>query len=143
MAKRYMRRDKESRIEAFAMAELAGEKASDWAKRHGVNPRTVRRWRSDPAYQDRLSKARGRMVQQVVTRLATIALDAVGELETLLKTSQTEMVRLQAAKAIIHGLLAVGNFAEVKDQLETVLNRLSEIRGNGQPVSYKLADPTG
>jgi hypothetical protein len=138
-----MKKRTESLVDSLATAELAGEKVSEWGKRYGVAPRTLRRWRSQPAYQERLSKCRGRMVQRVVTRLATIALDAVGELETLLKTSKVEVVRLQAAKAIIHGLLAVGNYAEVRDQLELVLDGLAEIKrgAHDQGVAYSLTKP--
>jgi hypothetical protein len=83
------------------------------------------------------------MVQQVVTRLAALALDAVAELETLLKTSKMEMVRLQAAKAIIHGLLTVGTYSEVQDQLEAVLDGLAEIKrgAHDRGVAYPFTTP--
>jgi hypothetical protein len=127
------------------MAQLTGETPSDWAKRHGVPLRTVRRWRQQPAYQEHLAKCKTQVLQSVVAYLISQAIDSAKEMVRLRDNSDNEMVRLGASKALFHALLTVTNYAEVQDQLALVLDRLAEIKGEAHDrcVTYPvLTSPT-
>jgi hypothetical protein len=131
------------KIVALASAELAGDKLSDWGKQHGVSPRTIRRWRSRPDYQDHLARQQDRVIQGVVLFLTNEALKSARTIVNLRDNSKNEQVSLAASKALLHSFLAVHSYAEGQVKLDTVLDLLSEIKGNGhaQFAPYKLTPP--
>jgi hypothetical protein len=89
-----------NRQEAVALALAVGQAVQEAANTTGVGRRTIYRWFKRPAFRRRIAELRAELFGQAVGRLANLAGTAAQTLAGLLE-SQSETVRLQAARAVL------------------------------------------
>jgi len=115
-----MRRNDAKLIERLA----AGETVTCAAKLTGVSRRTVSRRLADPEFRRMIGEARRRIVDTAAGRLAISMTAAAATLRKLLKTADSDAVRLQAAKAIVELAVRLRDATELEERitiLETAL----------------------
>jgi hypothetical protein len=93
----------EDRVDSILLEKmLAGASVRDAAAAAGCDESTARRhFRQKPELREALEQARRAMLDKAVELAAESAVDAVKTLEDLSKSAESEMVRLNAARAIV------------------------------------------
>jgi hypothetical protein len=91
----------DARQEAVALLLAAGRSVADAASETGAGVRTIRRWLAeDAAFRDRVQEMRTELFALAVGRLSNLSGKAADVLGQLLE-SQTEGIRLQAARSVL------------------------------------------
>ena len=105
-----------------AILALLTERTLDRAAaRCGVNEKTLRRWQTeDASFVEEFEAARAAMFQAGMSRIQTLAGDAVNTLEDLLAATEAPSVRLGAARTI-------AEFGMHQHEAEAILRKLGEI----------------
>jgi hypothetical protein len=94
------------RCEAALIAALsAGAGIAKAAQHAGVSERTVYRRLADAGFRARVDRARAEVVEQVVSRLVAVGALATKTLKKLLRESESESIRLGAARAALDFML--------------------------------------
>lgn len=87
-------------------ALLAGRSPAETAREHGISPRTLRDWQSQPGFRAALVAGQSQLLQQTCVELASAASIAVHTLvEICQDTSQKGSVRVAAAGKLLDLLL--------------------------------------
>jgi hypothetical protein len=117
----------------LAQAIAAGAAIDRWAKSVSVNVRTARRWaRSDPVKR-RVAEIRRRVLEETVGHLSEGARDAALTLRVLIQQSESEGVKLSAARTILDKLIEIENHAALAERIAALEARLESIHEQ-QPV---------
>jgi hypothetical protein len=87
--------------ELLATAIAAGLTFGEAAKRAGVSERTARRRMKDDEFRGQVSEARSAMVSQGVGRVSSLLVDAAETLGELMRSAESESVRLGAARGLL------------------------------------------
>jgi hypothetical protein len=110
-----------------AAADLArGIAAADVAQRLSITTRTIRRWRADGRFIQRVRTVRGEMVRELSGATSAAAMRAVTKLEGLL-ASANECVVLGAAKALLAAASALHRDTDSSDERQEIFRRLEAI----------------
>jgi HEAT repeat protein len=122
-----------------AAALLAsGSLCKDVAAQAGIGERTLRRWRSEPAFKALVADLRSGMVSAAAGRLADGMSAAADVLKALLKDEDAN-VRLKAASKVVELGLRVRSEAEMEERLSRVEALLS---GGGDCGDLECATET-
>jgi hypothetical protein len=113
--------------EALAFALAAGANQTTAAKHAGVTDRTVRNKLKDPAFVALVRQLRDKIRNQTVGLLTASSVEAATSLRKLLK-SKDEATIVSAAKAILAGVVRLGQFDELASRLAAV-EELLKARG--------------
>jgi len=88
---------------------ISADKAGEMV---GVNGRTVRRWREDPAFEDDVRTARTALLGEAVAALGAAAAEAIAVLRSAL-TDDSTALRIRAASVLIGALPTFSEHAEL------------------------------
>lgn len=113
-------------VAAAALAIAEGQSIPGWAKANGLSPRTVQQWAKRPAFVAQVEEIRSRMLDQAIGILANGATNAAVQLRLLIEDSQSETIRLSAARALLADLLSVQSHAELRRELREIKARLDQ-----------------
>ena len=102
--------------EALILHLASGTTVEAAAELAGISRATAFRRLQDPEFQRRVKQARGEMIERAAGHLAAGATEASITLRNLL-ASDSEKVRLAAAKTIIEGVLKVRDATEFEERL--------------------------
>ncbi len=105
-------------------ALVAGRSIAQAAGSAGVTPRTLLRWRGEPAFSDALRVARDAAFADALDELRRVAGDSVRTCERLLKPANKPEVRLGAAKALLGLALRVHEAVTIEERLRVLEARL-------------------
>ncbi|TWU57676.1 hypothetical protein [Rubripirellula reticaptiva] len=72
----------------------------------GISERTAYRRLANPEFRKQINEARQSLRESILARLADAGHDAIGTLNELMVSSEDDRVRFQAAKTLLHSLLA-------------------------------------
>ena len=117
--------------EALILHLASGTTVEAAAELAGISRATAFRRLQDPEFQRRVKQARGEMIERAAGHLAAGATEASITLRNLL-ASDSEKVRLAAAKTIIEGVLKVRDATEFEERLVTLEKLASEQKENKQ-----------
>ena len=115
---------RQRRDELLVVALAKGESNVIAAKLGGCSLRTVDRRLADPTFRDEVQKVRSRLVATAAGRIAGLMDSAADALRELLN-SQTEAIRLSAARAVFDVALKLKECAELEDRLLAVEEKLN------------------
>ena len=107
---------------ALVLALACGKGHAQAARQSGFSARTVARRMREPAFLERVSKARGRLLDDTLDRLKGICLDAAKTLKRLLG-AEAESVRLGAAKSVIEISCKMTETIELQQRIEQLERR--------------------
>ena len=102
--------------EALILHLASGTTVEAAAELAGISRATAFRRLQDPEFQRRIKQTRGEMIERAAGHLAAGATEASITLRNLLG-SDSEKVRLAAAKTIIEGVLKVRDATEFEERL--------------------------
>lgn len=105
--------------EALILALATGLSIPRAAKKAGVGVVTAYRRMEEPAFRQQVTRMRDSLLNEVVGKLVSVALKAVGALEKNL-ASRDEGERRQAAVAVLNSMMAGYTLTEVKRRLEAL-----------------------
>ena len=132
-------------FEALAAYIALGGKATEFATERGIAPRTVQRWRADPALRARVREIRGDTSDQVIGILCKASRLAVLRIASLALKAKNEGVQLSAAQALLklgielkHAYEMEARVAELEADLAALKNPNSDI-----PSLPRIKLPTG
>ena len=112
-----------------------GQSVKDAAKTAGIGERTAHRRMQDGEFRRRLSNLRTRILSESVGKLTAASTTAVRTLEKLMKSAESETVRLGAARAILDRSVSMRESLELAERLERVEEQLEvQIDGSGSPT---------
>ena len=101
----------------------------------GVNERTLRRWLADRDFSAALRRARQQAFDVVVSRVASIALEAVEFLAKVIQdTAAPVSVRVRAALGILSNASTLHD-ADIQTRLDEIEARLEEIISDAETGS--------
>jgi hypothetical protein len=119
-----MSRKRDTTRDALLIAGLArGLSVKRAAERAGVNVRTAFRRLENPEFQAQVSRARGQLHSRVAGLLAAGGIRAVKALVKLLD-SDTDKIRLQAARGVLAHQFRAAEFADLAEQVEQLKARV-------------------
>jgi transposase-like protein len=116
--------------EAAALALAIGKNVKAAARASHVGERTLHRWLGDEDFQRRVTQVRAELFGCAVGKLARLAGKAADALAKLLR-SESDSVRLQAARTILESGNRLREAVEVEQRLAAVEERLA--RRGGKP----------
>jgi len=125
-------RRNQNQRDQFAIATALGQRVSVWAKQNGVPRRTCYHWRKTPGHNITVQEVRRRVLNCVVRRFARNLTKAIGRVALLATESESESVRLRAARAVIRESLRFRVHADLGEQIVDIERRLDE-RGGSIP----------
>jgi hypothetical protein len=126
--------------EAAALALAGGRNVRDTAADTGIGSRTLFRWLQDSAFRIRVAELRSQLFEHAVGKLAHLAGNAVDTLANLLH-SQSESVRLQAAKAILDAGPRLRENVELSLRVTELSVLLERPDANARPVEPDVEQP--
>jgi hypothetical protein len=132
--------------EQLLLALAAGASVAVAASQAQCSERTVRRRLADPGFRQRVSETRGELVQAAVGRLSAIGSIAADELLRLIKSGDSDQVKLGAARAVLtHMLSGHGNevLARQVEELRKQIEALEHGSGNDSEPGEAAASSTG
>ncbi len=97
-----------------------GRTVKSVAEELGIAERTLYDWRALPGFKAEVEMIRGRIRDEIIGRLTTLAAKAVRELGKLATGASAEAVRLGACRAILGELVSVSVFSELKKEIAEV-----------------------
>jgi len=117
------------RLEALELL-ARGLSTTEVAARLGVNPRTVRKWRADPAFAEALEEATKETLRRTRQRLAALAHHACEALHGVLRsTDAPPSVKVSSARAVLEYLAKFETLARL-EELEARVRALEERLGH-------------
>ncbi len=122
----------ENRVSQLSLAVASGMSVARWSKENSVPLRTCYTWSSTPEFKERVAEHRRRMVDRTIGRLTNHAARAVADIARLMKSRDSDAVRLSAARGLLQELLAVSSWSDLDRRLAEVEKRLAE-RGDDEP----------
>jgi transposase-like protein len=105
--------------DCVALALAAGASVREAARDCGVGARTVHRWLTDPAFQQRVAELRAQMLDRAVGRLAGATCQATEVLRGLLN-SDDERKALSAARAILESAIKFREALELAQKVDEI-----------------------
>jgi hypothetical protein len=105
--------------ELAAAALASGTLLKEVAVQADVSERTLRRWRSEPAFKALVTELRGEMIGQAAGRLAD-GMSAAADVLTALLKDEDSNVRLKASAKLLEMALKVRDQAELEERLARV-----------------------
>jgi hypothetical protein len=120
---------------AYSIAN--GKSISEWAKTNNVPRRTAYRWSSAPEVRTKVEWFRRRALDRAIGTMSGSVNWAALEITKLAKVAVSESVKLTALRTIFSNMMAVTEFAELKDrmvQIEEQLNDRERACDTGQAV---------
>ena len=126
MAEKSRQSDETKLIEDLAR----GASNSEAARRSGVSVRTVHRRVLEPSFRSAVAEARREMIATATGRLASAAESAVETLTGLLD-SESDSVRLGAARTILDSLLRFREAEELTDRVRELEQAIESVGCNG------------
>lgn len=121
----------ENRVDQLAVAVASGSSVASWCNKSAVPVRTAYAWAAEPSFKARVAEHRGRIIDRAIGRLSAHVTRAVAEIARLVKTANSEAVRLQASRAILAELISVSSWSDLDKRLAEVEKRLAE-RGDDE-----------
>jgi hypothetical protein len=82
-------------------ALLQAPTVSEAAAQAGVSVRTIWNWLADDSFRSMVATARGQVLDLTITRLASVATEAVDTLATAMRTAEKPSDRIAAARAVL------------------------------------------
>jgi hypothetical protein len=119
----------------LAASIAKGLSVAKWANDNQVPARTAYRWSVDPEVRARVERSRRRALDRAIGHMSHRVNWAAKGITTLAKTAVSEPVKLAAFKTIISNMMAVSEFAELKDrmaELEELLHERERAGDTGQ-----------
>lgn len=99
-------------------AIVAGGDDTAAAAAAGVTPRTIRRWKSEPAFADAIIRAQDEMLERVSVDLARTARYAVGLLRQFLAdASMKPVIRVRCAEILLSSTLRWRELRDIERRL--------------------------
>lgn len=102
---------------AALVALAQGRPVTEAAQAAGVTRRTVERWRTDPTFEDQVTRLRADMLSDAAGRLSAASTAAVDALVALLD-DESGHVRARAATSLLQAVLAVRVWTDFERRLE-------------------------
>jgi hypothetical protein len=97
---------------------VAGGDDTAAAEAAGVTPRTIRRWKGEPAFADAIIRAQDEMLEKVSVDLARTAKYAVGVLRMFLADAAMKpQIRLRAAEILLNSTLRWRELRDIERRL--------------------------
>ena len=119
---------------AFAVQIAQGESIAKAAKTVGVSESTGYRWNRKSEVSKAVADIRSTVLQTASYRMITITGRAIDTLEELLG-SQTEKIRLSAARTILDGTVKMRQLAELEQELQQIREIVAS---TSKPSQYGL-----
>jgi hypothetical protein len=106
--------------EDLVLALARGITITDAAAQSGLSQRTVNRRMKDAEFRCRVQEARGDLYGRAVGLLADACRGAIGTLNTLQSSAESESVRCMAARAVLEHAVRYREHSELAARLETL-----------------------
>jgi hypothetical protein len=103
-----------------------GVSISKWARENKVPNRTAFRWASDPEVRAKAENARRRAVDRAIGKMSRSVNWAAMGIKKLADSAASEPVRLAALRTIFTNMMAVTEFANLKDRMTQLEEQLNE-----------------
>ena len=119
----------------LAASIAKGVSVARWAKDNQVPVRTAYRWSVEPEVKARVETCRRRALDRAIGHMSHRVNWAAQGITNLAENAVSEPVKLAAFKTIISNMMAVSEFAELKDrmtELEELLNERERAGRTGQ-----------
>lgn len=112
--------------ESAALAVARGLSNGEVAKRTGAGERTLKTWRTRPAFRARVSELRGEMTALALGKLTDGLGFAAATLRKLL-TAKSENVRLRAAETLIGTATKLRESTELEAEVQVLRQQVAEL----------------
>ena len=109
-----------------ALLLASGSTQAEAAAKAGVAPKTVQRWQNDPQFIRRVTCTRGELLARGLGSLSDATAEAAGVLRALLK-SETEAIRLAAARSVLQISNEIRKTIETEELVEELQRRVDEL----------------
>jgi hypothetical protein len=110
----------------LAVSIAKGVSIVRWAKDNKVPVRTAYRWASDPEVKATVERCRRRALDRAIGHMSHKVDWAARGITALAENAVSEPVKLAAFKTIISDMMAVSEFAELKDRMTQLEEQLNE-----------------
>jgi hypothetical protein len=110
----------------LAVSIARGVSIARWAKDNQVPARTAYRWSVDPEVKTRVERCRRRALDRAIGHMSHKVNWAARGITALAQDAVSEPVKLAALKTIISSMMAVTEFAELKDRMAELEELLDE-----------------
>jgi hypothetical protein len=114
---------------AFAIAR--GAKIGGWAKVNNVPRRTAYRWAGDPKVRAKVEACRRRALDRAIGQFSSSVNSAAQGINELARTAVSESVKLAALKTVFSNMMAVSEFADLKDRITELEEQTDEFMRAG------------
>jgi hypothetical protein len=130
------KRRKNTKIE-LAIALAHGASIASWARANAVPASTAYRWARQPAVREDVASCRRHLISRALGRMTKHTIGAADIIFKIAKQSDSDAVRLRAARALFSDLLAVSKFSDLEERLLEVEDMLD------QPDDAEITSSTG
>jgi hypothetical protein len=107
-----------AKIDHLAFHQATGGSVASFSRSEKIPRRTCYAWVKEPGYIEKVAAYRANVIDRLVGSLAGLGKAAVKEIGVLAKSAESEVVRLQACRAILSDLISVGQYAVSVKQFE-------------------------
>lgn len=129
-------------VEQLAVALASGTNATTFARRNGLEPRTVRNWARLPECREMVEIQRARIVDQTIGVLVRHAVKSVRQIARIAEKGETDAVKLSAAKMITDKLIEIQNHTTTTREIADLAARLLSLEENVHAKEFDGPDST-
>src|SRR3954465_14151765 len=116
----------ESLYESLVIAVATGSTIAAWCKRTGTGRTTVSGWQREPRFAEDVARIRSELLNEAVGKFTKAVSDVADGMIKLARSATSEATRLAAQKAVLENLVQLTEFAEIKQRIEAIEQRLKE-----------------
>jgi predicted metalloendopeptidase len=117
--------EKDPKIQ-LAIAVATGQSAGKWAKDNNVPRSTAYGWTDDPEFKARVEEIRRRTLNQAIGIMSRHTTRAARGITQLADSAESESVKLQALRSILHDMMKVSNFSNFTSRLNKIEEQLRD-----------------
>jgi hypothetical protein len=125
--------------EHLALHVACGGSVAAFSREQEIPRRTCYLWTKEPGFAEKTAGYRDRILDKLVGRLAKLGGRAVSGIGVLAVKGESESIRLQACRAILSDLIAVGNYQANARQFAEMEGRLEALERNADAHDNKPA----
>jgi hypothetical protein len=136
------KRRNQGQFESCALAVASGSSIGAWARSNKVPERTAYGWSMTAEFKLLVTANRNRIIDRTIGILTRHATLAANELARLIKSGDSDHVKLAAARAMLDQRIAVATHAEATHAIAELQARIDDLE-RGTERDAKKTGPTG
>ncbi len=107
----------EEKKSSLGVAIARGQSVAAWARKNGVAERTAQRWAREPEVRKEVANCRRRLMSRALGRMTPNTARAAEIIVRIAVESDSEAVRLKAARAVFSDLIAGSKFSDLEERI--------------------------